>query len=348
MDVTVLGKGLATSAHSMLGLSALFNEMAEQGVAASDLLKGTGLSPQQLADPKARMATAQKITVFRNVMRLSNRSDVGLRAGTRQRLSDFGVYGYALVSSATIGDAVVTGIKHVHLAGPVLEKRFRIENDVAIFEGHDVLNLGDVLPLSTEFWFSSIVKLGATVMEAPFPNRRLKLPYAKPAHASAYERTFGCPVEFGTNVMELHFDAAALRNPCPNANPITADLCKQFCERMLESLPYETDLLRHIRTACLNNRGTFPKADEMADRLGLSLRTLQRRLADTGKSYQTIIDEVRTSLALEFLTNTSLSVAEIAERTGFSESASFRKAFRKWTGRTPSAYRATDNLVEPG
>ncbi|TNF63015.1 MAG: AraC family transcriptional regulator [Burkholderiales bacterium] len=341
----IQSRGVEHSAHSMLGLGALVAEMAEQGISAAALLQGTGLAPEQLADPKALMSTDQKITVFRNVKRLSSLPDVGLRAGCRQRLSDFGVYGYALVSSATFGEAVLSGVRHVKLAGPVLEKRFRVDGDTAIFEGRDVLQLGDILPLSTEFWFSSILKLGHTILEAPLSNRRLRLPYPRPAHASAYERIFNCPVEFDAGVMEWHFDAAALRQPCPNANPITADLCKQFCERMLESLPDEDDLQRRIRTACLNSKGRFPNADEMAERLGLSLRTLQRRLADTGKSYQTLIDEVRASLAMEFLERTSLSVAEIAARTGFSEAASFRKAFRKWTGHPPSHYRAPDPVA---
>ena len=342
MELSLIRRDLEASAHSMLGMDALFAEMATQGVDAAALLQGTGLTPAQLADPKARMSTEQKVTVFRNIRHLSRVPDVGLRAGMRQRLSDFGVYGYALVSCATFCDAVVTGIKHVQLAGPVLEKHFRIEGGTAIFEGRDVLNLGDVLPLSTEFWFSSILKLGSAILEAPLCNRLLRLPYARPAYAEAYERLFGCPAEFGTGVLEWHFDAAALRAPCPNANPITADLCKQFCERMLESLPDETDLLRRIRTACLNSKGAFPDAAEMAARLGLSLRTLQRRLADDGKHYQAIVDEVRASLALEFLQNTSLPVTEIAQRTGFSEAASFRKAFRKWTGHPPSHYRVAE------
>ena len=342
---TIQSRGMENSAHSMLGLGALVAEMAEQGITAAALLQGTGLAPEQLADPKALMSTEQKITVFRNIRRLSSVPDVGLRAGCRQRLSDFGVYGYALISSATFGDAVLSGVRHVKLAGPVLEKRFRVDGDTAIFEGRDVLQLGDILPLSTEFWFSSIQKLGHTILEAPLANRRLKLPYGRPACAAAYEQVFNCPIEFDAGVMEWHFDAAVLRQPCPNANPITADICKQFCERMLESLPEEDDLLRRIRTACLNNKGRFPNADEMAERLGLSLRTLQRRLADSGKSYQAIIDEVRASLALEFLEHTSLSVTEIAARTGFSEAASFRKAFRKWTGHAPSHYRVADEVV---
>lgn len=209
-----------------------------------------------------------------------------------------------------------------------------------IFEGHDVLHLDDVLPLSTEFWFSSILMLCNAVLGHPLPSDCLKLPYPRPAYAQAYERVFGCPVQFDTGVMEWHFDAAVLREPCPNANPITAGVCKQFCKRMLESLPAEDDLLRRIRTACLNSRGTFPNADEMAERLGLSLRTLQRHLAAAGKGYQVVVDEVRASLALEFLERTSLSMDEIAARTGFSEAASFRKAFHKWTGNTPSHYRA--------
>ncbi|MCB2023073.1 MAG: AraC family transcriptional regulator [Burkholderiaceae bacterium] len=330
----------AGGTHNMLGLGALVAEMAEQGIGAEALLLGTGLLPQQLDDPQARITQQQKLTIFRNTKRLSAVPDVGLRAGARQRLSDFGVYGYAVVSSRTFGDAVMLGIKHVRLAGPVLEKRFRLDGDTAVFEAHDRLDLGDVLPLATEFWFASILKLATCVLEAPMPSRRLLLPYARPDHAAAYERMFGCPVNFGADVMEWHFDADVLRVPCPNANPITAGICAQFCERMFDKLPVETDLSRSIRTACLNSRGEFPNAEAMAARLGLSVRTLHRRLADEGQHYQRIIDDVRRSLAIEFLENTSLTVDEIAGRVGFSEASNFRKAFRKWTGHAPAHFRA--------
>lgn len=328
---------LAGATHSMLGLGALFAEMADQGIAAEALLQGTGLQPRQLDDLQARMTQQQKVTILRNALRLNSVPGVGLRAGTRQRLSDFGVYGYALVSSRTFGEATVLGIKHVRLAGPVLEKRFRIDGEV--------LDLGEVLPLATEFWFASILKLGNCVLEAPMPSRRLLLPYPRPAYAPAYERLFGCPVDFDAGVMEWHFDAAVLRVPCPNANPITAGLCAQFCERMLDSLPDETDLIRRIRAACLNSRGEYPNADEMAARLGLSVRTLHRRLAEHGQNYQSIVDDVRRTLAIEFLENTSLSVEEITGRVGFSEASNFRKAFRKWTGHAPAHFRAVCNTA---
>ena len=333
------GADLDAPAHSMLGLGALFAEMAEQGVDAQALLQDTGVQPAQLDDPDSHLSHRQKIQILRNVQRISRIPDVGLRAGARQRLSDFGVYGYALVSSATFGDAVRLGIRHVRLAGPVLEKRWRVEGDLAIFEGHDVMALGEVLPLATEFWFSSILKLASCVLEAPLPTRQLLLPYPRPPHAPAYEQAFGCPVSFDSGRMELHFDATGLDQPCPNANPITADLCRKFCDRMLEALPNETPLSRTIRTACLESRGVFPTAEAMARRLGHSVRTLHRRLADEGTSYQDIVDLVRRSLAVEYLRNTALTIEEIAQRVGFSEATNFRKAFRRWTGQAPGQFR---------
>lgn len=332
---------LASEAHHLLGLRALFAEMAEQGIAPAALLQGTGLTPAQLDDAQARITPQQKVAIFRNTRRLSAVPDVGLRAGSRQRLSDFGVYGYALVSSPTFGDAVELGVRHVRLAGPVLEKRFRVEGATAVFEGHDVMDLGDVLPIATEFWFASILKLTSCVLEdqGPPPSRLMLLPYRRPGHAAAYERLFGCPVRFEQPVLEWHFDASMLPMPCPNANPITADLCKGFCERMFENLPDETALSRHIRTACLNGHGSFPNAEEMASRLGLSVRTLHRRLAEQGQGYQALVDEVRRSLAIEFLRDTSMPIEQIASRVGFSDASNFRKAFRKWTGHAPTHFR---------
>lgn len=334
------GADLHAAAHSMLGLGALLAEMHDQGVSSEALLQGTGLTARQFVDPQGRMSQAQKITIYRNAKRLTTTPDLGLRAGGRQRLSDFSVYGYALVSSPTFGDAVALGVRHIKLAGPVMEKRFRVEGDTAIFEALDVMALGDLLPLASEYWFASVHRLITCVLEGPLPSRLLLLPYARPAHAAAYEQVFGCPVRFEAGRMEWHFDASVLGVSLPNANPITAELCTQMCERLVHSLPEETDLERSIRTACLNSLGDFPALDAMATRLGMSARTLQRRLTELGRHYQEIVDEVRTSLAVEFLSQTSMSVEEVGQRIGFSEASNFRKAFRKWTGKAPSEYRS--------
>ena len=241
---------------------------------------------------------------------------------------------------SALGDALAFGVRHIRLAGPVLEKSLRVEHDVAIFEGHDPFELGELLPLVSEFWFSSTHSVIGRVLERPFPSRRLLLPYPAPKHAPLYSEIFRCRVDFNAGTMQWHFDAALLKEKCPNANPITARMCGDFCHRMLQSFnDDEPELIRTVRSACLNSTGGFPSLIEVAARINVSPRTLHRRLAESGLSYQAILDDVRRRLAEEYLRNTALSIEEIAARTGFSEASNFRKAFKKWTRELPADYR---------
>ena len=335
------GSDVTSLSHSMLGLSGLVKELQNDGVTVKQLLENTGITAAALDDADARMTHQQKLQLFRNALRLAKTPGTGLRAGQQQRLSDFGVYGYAVSASGTFGEAVSFGIRHIKLAGPVLEKSFRLEGDLAIFEGHEIIALGELMPLVSEFWFSSINTLIEKVMERRFPAIRLLLPYAAPAYAAQYEAVFGCPVEFGTGIMQWHFDPSFLDVPCPNANRITADMCMQFCDRMLKSLSHdEPDLVRTIRGICLNASGGLPGVEQMAATLCISPRTLHRRLSDVHCSYQDIVDDVRRRLSEEFLRNTDMSIDEVSARVGFSDASNFRKAFKKWTGRLPTDYRA--------
>src|SRR5258708_6255031 len=141
-----------------------------------------------------------------------------------------------------------------------------------------------------------------------------------------------------------------LKAKCPNANPITARMCAEFCNRMLQSFnDDEPELVRTVRSACLNGVGGFPSVVDLAAQINVSPRTLHRRLAESGISYQAILDDVRRRLAEEYLRNTALSIEEVAARTGFSEASNFRKAFKKWhpgvTGRLPPSHVSLGELV---
>ena len=181
--------------------------------------------------------------------------------------------------------------------------------------------------------------LFSRVLESPFPSKRMVFPFPAPTHWRHYERMFNCPIDFDADRMEWHFDAKVLDMLCPNANPITAQICQQVCEVVLTESPGESELVRRIRAACLNSPNRFPAAVRIASELGLSLRTFHRRLAQEGLSYQTIVDSMRRSLATELLENTHMGIDMIAERIGFADATSFRKAFKKWTNRSPSDLR---------
>jgi len=324
---------------SMLGLAALAAELAAEGVSVNALFARTGADPRQLEDPQARISHRQRLAIYRNARRLASRPDVGLLAGARQRISDFGIYGYAMLSSKTFGEAISVCVEHVSMAGAVLEVRYRSQGDTSILYSCGVEAIGDVLPFVAEFWRSSLLVLFNHVLEAPFPSKRMIFPFPAPPYWRNYGRMFNCPVEFGADGMEWHFESSVLDRPCPNANPITAQICQELCRRVLDERPDVQDLARRVRTALLNSSGNYPSAAAMAGRLGMSVRTLHRQLADYNDSYQSLLDDVRRSLAIEFLQNTNLSIDQIAERVGFSDATSFRKSFRRWTGQAPTRYR---------
>jgi AraC-like DNA-binding protein len=339
--VSPISANLDAPTQNLLGLAALAAELGAEGASVRDLFARTGVDAAQLEDAHARISHRQRLAIYRNAKRLAKRSDIGLLAGARQRLSDYGIYGYAMVSSRTFGDALLFSLDHVTMAGPAVRQiSFRIEGGTtAILRSHGLEALGDLLPFAAEFWRSSMSSLFSRVLESPFPTKRMIFPFSAPVHWRNYERLFNCPIDFDADRMEWHFDAKVLDVPCPNANPITAKICQQVCDVIMSERPGESGLVRRIRTACLNSSDRFPTAAEIANEVGLSLRTFHRRLAEDGLSYQFIVDEMRRSLATELLENTHMGIDQVAERVGFADATSFRKAFKKWTDRAPSDFR---------
>jgi len=119
----------------------------------------------------------------------------------------------------------------------------------AILRSHGLDTLGDLLPFAAEFWRSSMTALFSRVLEAPFRANEWFFPFAAPTHWRNYERMFNCPIDFDADRMEWHFDAKILDMPCPNANPITAEICQQVCDvgvdrtsRRIRTCPEDTAL----------------------------------------------------------------------------------------------------------
>ncbi|MFC4343800.1 AraC family transcriptional regulator [Cupriavidus numazuensis] len=332
--------GLHAPTMVLFDLKSLLTELESEGVPARQVLAGTGVRLQQFEEPRSLISRHQRIGIYRNAYRLATRPDVGLLAGARQRISGFGIYGYAIASSRTLGAALDICMKYLqHAAGPVLQISSRIEGEVGIFQSHDPWSVGDLLPFVAEFWRSSNNSLLSRALEAPVPSVRMLFPYPAPAHWRAYSKMFGCPVEFGCDVMEWHYDAKARELELPNANPMTALMCQNLCDEMFAGVENESDLIPSIRAFLVNQPGRFENVDGLAERMGVSVRTLYRRLSAEGTSYQAIVDDVRLRLARQYLEHTSMTIEQIAERLGFSDASNFRKAFKRWTGSAPSDQR---------
>jgi AraC-like DNA-binding protein len=318
------------------GLRALFDELDTQGVNHRDVLRSAGVRTLT-----GSLSQAQRLAILRAAQEHSTHHLTALKAGQRQRVHHFGVYGFALATSPTFYDAFMFGRQHLQLAGAVLRISFHTDKRIGILRSENPATLGNLLPFAAEFWRSSMTTLLSEVLGQPFPSVLMRFPYPAPTYASEYQSRFRCPIEFDSESMEWHFDASILEEPCANPSSVTATICQEFCESMIEKAGGNSPLQRDLRAFILGNTGRRTTAEDAARAVGLAKRTLFRRLKTEGISFQALLDQTRSSLACEYLESTSLGTAEIADRCGYGDEANFRKAFQRWNGVSASQWRLT-------
>ena len=168
---------------------------------------------------------------------------------------------------------------------------------------------------------------------------RATLSYPAPAHARRYERFLECPVTFDAPACELHFDARILGRPTQLAHKLTSTLMQAACERLIGQAKSSAGLSGQVYRILMAAPERPLTLQAVATAVQTHERTLRRKLASEGTSFGEIVDDVRASLSLEYLRHTKMRTDDIAAAVGFSDAANFRRAFRRWTGKPPSAFR---------
>ncbi|WP_045422303.1 AraC family transcriptional regulator [Vibrio jasicida] len=327
-----------TESCGVLDLQLLTRDL-KPSIKVETLLEGSGITALELYAPDTHITLAQKLTIFSNAIAHSGEPGLGLKVGQQARFSDFGVLGYAVFSSSTLLDALMMGFKYLRLAGPVLKKKMWVEDNSGYFRAEQLIDLQSLLPFCCEYWFAAIQSLCEEVMQKPFPSKVIRFPYPEPEHSELYEQVFHCEIEFNSDRLEWQFDATSLYEPLPAANTMTLQMCLKSCDEMLAKVSGSASLKEKITQMFVERPGSYPSIEQLSSELGMSSRTLRRHLKSEETSYQQILDHVRFHLARHYLASTQMSVEEISERIGFSDSANFRCAFRKWSGDSPRQYR---------
>ena len=313
--------------------------LAEQGIEPTKILQGTGLSESSLHTINTCISRRQLETVYRNVIKLSKDPAIGLHAGQHIRVTHYGMYGYALLSSANLRDAIEFALKYHELATPTVGMSLHIEEDVAIIHLESLIDIEDLIVFNLEFQFSLILSLCRDIIGKQFIVQEIRTAYPQPSHYSVYEDIFGCPVLFSQIRNEYRFDSIWLDTVPLRSNEITYDMAEEFCSRALLEMQTKSGVAQQVYHIFMTNPGQFPNIETIAKLLYMTPRTLRRKLDHQGTSYQKILTDVRKHIAIQYLRTTQISIEEIAERVGFSDAANFRRAFKRWIGKTPSAFR---------
>lgn len=327
----------------MSGLFAVRQVLADMGIDLAACLQGTGIAPTDLDCEDREVTLAQEERLFQNILGVSGDPLIGLRLAKHYPPQRYGLFGYAMLSASTLRHAMVIASRFGdELSFTWLHVSFCVQGGEAVF------SLGDRVPINPGvrklFYDRDTMAVKVAMRElvgVEVPILHVVLPHDGQGQEERYRREFGCPMNFqpGGKSAQLSFSTEWLERRLPLRDAILSERLQMHCQRLLRSLGQSSDITSEVREIIVGQPGYFPSIEVVAKKLGVSARTLRNRLGKEGTSYQDVLDEIRRALACEYLDNTRLPLQEIARLVGFVESGNFTHAFKRWTGRTPSAFR---------
>lgn len=338
MTLDDLDKPAIPAAYGQLVLAVA----GRSGARREEVLQGLGISPTVLAAVEGRLTLMQISKLMVRALKLSGNPGLGCEIGIDSSLTSHGFVGMGLVGHPTLRQTIEFGIRFVLLRTPFFSMRLFEEPPWAVVEVSERLPFGPLRQVAFDLFLCAIARMIPVLTAGQLSlDRDLELwfDYPEPDYFARYREHLPA-LRFSMPANQLRLPASTLDLPLKTANLEAAHLATQLCERELAVLGFGPDFVGGVRAAIVNQGSGYPKLEEVAGRLAVSGRTLKRRLRESGTSYQKLLDEIRRRDSLQLLKDPRLSISAVAHRMGFEDPANFTRAFRSWTGRTPSGFRS--------
>jgi AraC-like DNA-binding protein len=335
-----------TSATTLRLLTAALEDLGEDW---RPILRACNIDPACIEDPEARIAQERFDSVWKAASTIANDPCIGLHAGERIHPRAVNLFGYLMLSSATLGDGIqrVARYQDVLTGQPWLRLVEGEAPSTRICVG--IVHADpDSRAIHAEYVAALLLQVMNWVSEQPIEPLAVRFSHAARADVEEYRRVLRGSVYFGSERSEMTFAPGVLELPSQHANARFARLHEQYAAELLAS-QRDTSVAERVRKQLASGLESGPPdRSSVARSLGLSDRSLQRRLRDEGTKFRSVLDEWRKDLARQQLQQHDLPVAEVAYLTGFSEVSSFTRAVRRWFGCTPRQLRvqavASDGL----
>ncbi|WP_320669124.1 AraC family transcriptional regulator [Patulibacter defluvii] len=320
------------------GVRLILAVAADHGVTAEACLAGSGVDRADLDDPDRLIEAGQELAIARNLLRsVGDRPGLGVEAGRRYTVGALGLWGFALMASPTVREALRLGVRYAQLSFAFIQADFAEDRR----GGHVVLGDAEI-PADARGFFverelTKIVSLAPVAFGRSMP-LRVETTFTG-ARARALHRALP-EVELvgGAAAHVLHLPPAVLDQPLPQADAATVRALERDLTEMLGRRHEPGTTVSRVRAMLLTSRAATG-LPAIAARMHVHPRTLRRRLADEGTTFRALRDEVHETLARNLLVEAGLSVQEVAAHLGYNDAAAFSHAFKRWTGTTPGSLR---------
>lgn len=327
--------------------AAIADALEARQIPAQPLFAQAGLDFSRLRDIDARYPVSGMTVLWRLAAQTSACPHFGLEVASQMQPGALHALGSALLASASLADSFRRLDRYSRLVSNA--GRWIVEaQGQQILARLEVVEQGvQVADEAVDAFLAAAVRIGRLMTLDRYRPLRVDLVRCAPESAQAYTEHFGAPVQFAASCNGLLIDRESWDAPLRGANPAVALATEQIAGDYLARL--DRDRVAHRARRELQQRlpAGEPSLADLAAALALSERSLQRRLRDEGLSYKRLLDDTRRELASAYLEQSRHSLTEIAFLLGFSDQSNFNRAFRRWTGQSPRAFRAQRLLGEP-
>ncbi len=314
--------------------------VAAQGISAEAVLSDVGLQPQELKQPDTCISLWQLAKMYLNAINLADAQDLGLRIGQSTTQADYGPYGYAVLTARTTREALYTVREFVELETPIA--RFNIEEQpdqgIAFIRWDYDMGISELNGFVSDYCLAVTQTYTRMIAGQDFQLLKVYSAQPTPPHHALYQDMFNCECEFNAPKTVLVFSIEQLDRPTMLENAVTHKIMRQQCETAVDELRRKLSLAGQIDLLIHKDPAVYSHFPTMANRLGMSERTLRRRLTAEGLSFKDILDQALFGLAARYLKDDALSVQEVSFKLGYADTSNFRKAFKRWTNQTISAF----------
>ncbi|WP_158285749.1 AraC family transcriptional regulator [Pseudohoeflea suaedae] len=311
----------------------------ERGVDAAPIAQACGLDPRDFSQVTRRISLPNFCRFLETLAALTGDPSFGLNAGAALEKGASGIMGYALMHAPTAGHAV-----------ELVKNSFRKFDSATIYHFHETDSASRIewtySPLIVrrsqfvDLAFVAAIAHFRTILGPGFQRVKAEIERERPENPSVYREHIARNLSFGAAANALIIPHDELDRVNPAADPRLFDILRAQMESLPNLEGYGTDPVQTVRQIVEHSLGQAqPSLAELADRTGMSERTLQRRLAEASTSLHEIIDDSRRDLAEQLLVETDLSLSQISERLGFSASSAFTRSASRWFGTSPSLFR---------
>jgi len=326
--------------HTLASVAVLLASAIESyGIDFRPLASQAGIDPDRYYDPDERLPYPRLQRVWELAVAATGDACFGLTYAEFIQPAALHGMGLAWAASDTLLDGVRRLIRYQHAVSTALDIELRTQADSYRLVFRSLAHETPPVAAAVDASLATFMRMCRITAGPTIRPRAATLTHPAPACRERFESSFGVAARFLAETNSLEFDRGALEARLPCGHPELARANDALVRDYLQRLDRD-NLATRVRGQIIEQLPEgIPKQEQIAHRLNLSLRNLQRKLQDQGTSYKQLLDDTRKELAIQYLTASRRPIIEIGFLLGFTESANFSRAFRRWTGHSPQSYR---------